>query len=129
MIAVDTNVVVRLLTGDDAKQAEKARSLFEREEIFLSKTVVLECDWVLRRLYSFQAKQVTKALLALISLPNAQCEDVGAVVEALGWTQKGMDFADALHLASSRRAERFMTFDAKFAKQAAKFTDLSVATP
>jgi predicted nucleic-acid-binding protein len=51
VIAVDTNVVIRLLTGDDQDQATLARELFETETIWLSKTLILEAEWVLRRLY------------------------------------------------------------------------------
>mgnify|MGYP001601544232 CR=1 FL=1 len=129
MIAVDTNVIVRLLTGDDAKQSARAKALFEREEILLPKTVLLETDWVLRRLYAFPAKEVASALLGLISLPNIQGEDASVVAIALGWVQKGMDFADDLHLASSGKAEKFATFDAKFAKQATKHSGLAVVSP
>ena len=49
MLAVDTNVVVRFLTGDEPAQAERARSIFEREAVLLLKTVMLETEWVLRR--------------------------------------------------------------------------------
>ena len=51
MIAVDTNVVVRLLIADDARQAAQASALFRNEEIWLCKTVILESVWVLRSLY------------------------------------------------------------------------------
>ena len=54
MIAVDTNVIVRLLTGDEPRQSEQARLLFDRETIFLPKTVLLEAEWVLRRLYRLE---------------------------------------------------------------------------
>lgn len=129
MIAVDTNVIVRLLTGDDAKQAKRAHALFAQKTIYLPKTVMLETEWVLRRLYGFSAHEVADALSSLIALPNAHCEDVGAVVEALGWAQKGFDFADALHLASSKVANKFATFDAKLTKLAVRFTDLVAVSP
>ena len=54
MIAVDTNVLVRLLTGDDLKQAAAARSLFAAGPIWIAKTVLLETAWVLRSLYGFE---------------------------------------------------------------------------
>jgi hypothetical protein len=41
--------VVRFLTGDEPAQAERARSIFEREAVLLLKTVMLETEWVLRR--------------------------------------------------------------------------------
>ena len=118
VIAVDTNVVVRLLVEDDKMQAARARKLFERETVWLPKTVVLETEWVLRGLYDLDRKKAADALLAVIALPNVQCEDEGAVTDALGWTIKGVDFADALHLASARSAERFVSFDRRLAKRA-----------
>jgi predicted nucleic-acid-binding protein len=44
LVAVDTNVVVRLLVNDDAAQAGRARALFEREQVFVSPTVLLETE-------------------------------------------------------------------------------------
>jgi predicted nucleic acid-binding protein len=50
-------------------------------------------------------------LETLLSLPNTRCEDEPRVRQALAWNREGMDFADALHLASCQTAERFVTFD------------------
>ena len=117
-IAVDTNVVVRLLTGDDPDQAARAKNLFESAAIWLPKTVILETEWVLRRLYGLNRDRVAEALTALIALPKVLCEDEGAIVAALDWATKGLDFADALHLASAGSARRFATFDRDLAKRA-----------
>jgi len=46
MVSADTNVIVRLLVGDDKIQSEKARRLFEQEEIFIATSVVLECEYL-----------------------------------------------------------------------------------
>jgi hypothetical protein len=83
---------------------------------------------VLRRLYHVEPLLVTNALNALISLPNVRCEDESVLRLALDWRRDGMDFADALHLASSRAASRFATFDLHTIKSAAK-TGLSVSEP
>ena len=116
MIAVDTNVVVRLLTGDDARQAASAFTLFRTEEIWLSKSVILETEWVLRSLYRFRGARLSTALLRLTSLPTVQVEDPAAVSTALGWTSSGMDFADALHLASKGESAKFVSFDERLVK-------------
>jgi predicted nucleic-acid-binding protein len=58
MVAVDTNILVRLLTGDDPKQAAAARSLFASEQIWIAKTVLLETGWVLRSLYGFEESAI-----------------------------------------------------------------------
>jgi predicted nucleic-acid-binding protein len=128
VIAADTNVVVRLLTDDEPRQTAQARRLFETETIFLPKTVLLEAEWVLRRLYRLDPLPVLRALSGLVSLPNVRCEDEPAVRQALEWKGDGMDFADALHLASSRTAARFATFDRDMIRTAAK-TGLVVSEP
>ena len=130
MIAVDTNVVVRLLVADDLKQSARARALFDAETIWLAKTVILETEWVLRRLYDLDRARVADALSAVIALPNVRCEDEDAVIEALGWASKGVDFADALHLASARGATRFASFDRQLAKRAkSAAVGISIAQP
>ena len=58
MTAVDTNVVVRLLTGDDPKQAAAARALFRSRQIWVAKTVLLETGWVLRSLYGYEERAI-----------------------------------------------------------------------
>lgn len=118
MIAVDTNVVVRLLTGDDARQAARASALFRSEEIWLSKSVILETEWVLRSLYRFRGDRLCAAMRALTSLPKVRVEDPAAVSRALEWTSLGMDFADALHLASRNENANFVSFDEKLATRA-----------
>jgi len=118
-IAVDTNVVIRLLTGDDPVQAARARTLFENEAVRLPKTVVLESEWVLRRLYGFGRGEVAAALTRLMGLPNVRCEDEAAVVAALEWATSGLDFADALRLASAASAQTFATFDLDLVERAA----------
>ncbi len=131
MTAADTNVLVRLLTGDDPVQAAQARALFEAGDVFIATTVLLETEWVLRGLYRLNADKVTDALEALISLPNVHCQDEPAARQAIAWRRQGLDFADALHLACGRNARRFATFDRALARRAARagaspvVTDLS----
>jgi predicted nucleic-acid-binding protein len=129
VVAVDTNVLVRLLTGDEPTQTTRARAIFERETVLLAKTVILETEWVLRRLYRFGSARIADAFLALIALPDLVCEDMAAMADAIQWMRGGMDFADALHLASARPAARFATFDDKLAQRAAKIADIAVIRP
>ena len=118
MVAVDTNVVVRFLTHDHPRQAARAEALFRTEEIWLAKTVLLETEWVLRSLYSFSGQRVNVALRALAGLPNVRVEDPAGVTNALEWWRRGLDFADALHLAGRPDGARFVSFDTKFVKRA-----------
>lgn len=113
MIAVDTNVVVRLLVNDDRVQARKAAALFAGNDVLLSKTVLVETEWVLRFSYEIGRGQIHDALLAVLGMPRVSCEEPRQIVEALARFRQGLDFADALHLASAVGADRFVTFDRK----------------
>jgi predicted nucleic-acid-binding protein len=114
MVGIDTNIVVRLLVNDDPAQTVKVTALFEAEKIFISKTVVLETEWVLRGVYKLDSKAINSALRALLSLEQVIAEDENILFDALFAHQQGMDFADAIHLASSHRATSFATFYKKF---------------
>ena len=119
MLAADTNVVVRLLVAaDDLGQGRKARRLFEQNEVFISTTVLVETEWVLRGVFHFDRKSVVAALRRLAGLPSVVLEEVRRVAQAIEWCEEGMDFADALHLAAAGHADAFVTFDQKLAASA-----------
>jgi predicted nucleic-acid-binding protein len=118
MIAVDTNVVVRVITRDDPEQAARAAEQMRAAELWLGKTMLLETEWVLRHAYGYDAAAVGKALRILVGLDNAHVEDAGAVIRALSWHAAGMDFADALHLACSADAATFVSFDERLVTMA-----------
>lgn len=118
MIAIDTNIVVRYLTGDHPEQSPRARALVDGTSVFLPVTVALEAEWVLRSAYGYAAKDVVAALRAFGGLPGVTVEDAALVAEALDCTESGMDFADALHLGRSAACEGFASFDRRFAKAA-----------
>src|SRR5260370_13763376 len=100
MSAVDTNVLVRLLTGDDLKQAAAARSLFAAEPVWIAKTVLLETGWVLRSLYGFDESAIRDAFTKLLGLKNVHTEDKSSLADALALTAHGIELADAIHLSS-----------------------------
>lgn len=120
MVAVDTNIVVRLLVNDSPAQTSKVRALFEAEKIFIPKTVVLETEWVLRGVYNLDCASINKALRALLSLEQVIAEDENILFDALEAHQQGLDFADAIHLLSSRRVTSFATFDTRLKTRAKK---------
>ena len=129
MIAVDTNVLIRLLTKDDRDQAKRAAKLFGENEIFIPKTVMLETEWVLRYAYGIDKSGILDALQRLIGLSNIKMEDSHAVSLAVSWYADGLDFTDALHLASSRDAERFATFDKSFLRNARQVSPMNMLAP
>ena len=126
MVAVDTNVVVRLLTNDLPAQAQRAVALFRDEQVFVAKSVLLETEWVLRYSYDLPVESIVRAFLALLGLPTVTFEEAPTLHRAIGMMSNGIDFADALHLASSGTAERFATFDAKLVKRARGLSPVDV---
>lgn len=118
MLAIDTNIVVRFLTGDDPKQAAKAKALIEGEDIFVSATVLLEAEWVLRSAYGLAKGDVIRALGQFAGLPRVTLDDPARIARALSWAAAGMDFADSLHLAAAERCDALLTFDRRFQKSA-----------
>jgi predicted nucleic-acid-binding protein len=121
LIALDTNVVVRLLVNDDAVQARRARALMSAgHEVRVAVTVLLETEWVLRSAYGYPAPQVMAFLRGLLGLPGLSTDHAHKVAAAIAACEQGLDFADALHLALSGEAERFYTFDANLRRRAAR---------
>lgn len=129
MIAVDTNILVRLLVQDDAAQAKKAEQLFASHQIFIGDTVILETEWVLRHAYKLEAADIHTALSALLGLDTVFVRDQLAIKHALDWFQNGMDFADAWHLALSQHCEQFASFDEKLIKKAHHLSQILVFKP
>ena len=129
MLAIDTNLIVRYLTGDHPRQSAKARALIDGDDVFVCTTVLLEAEWVLRSVYGFAPAALAKALAAFAGMPQVALEESDLIATALNWMQKGMDFADALHLAKSEGCEAFVTFDQSFARKANSMSDLDVRVP
>lgn len=129
MIAIDTNVLVRLLTRDDESQFQKAVSLFGQNDIFIPITVILETEWVLRYAYKLTPTAIQSALVKTFGLENVKIEQPEAVAKAITWAAQGLDFADALHLASSHQCEEFITFDQAFIKQSKRLKGCKVQSP
>ena len=118
VIAVDTNVAVRFLTRDDLVQAPRAKALIESGPALVSKTVVLETEWMLRSIYRLERTTIADGIMRLLGLPEVEVEDRPAVARALLWFEEGLDFAEALHLASSGRSDAFATFDVALRRKA-----------
>ena len=129
MIGVDTNLLVRILTDDDPIQARRAAKVLQSGDIYITKTVLLETEWVLRYAYEIEKTNIKKGFLKLLGLPNVSVEDPDGVTQAISWYESNLDFADALHLASSKRCETFATFDRAFIKKAQRFSSTQMMTP
>lgn len=118
MIALDTNVLARFLLGDDAKQQAIATQLLDGDEpVTAPITVFLELAWVLQG-RGCSKEEILNAFEALLSIRYFMPEHEPELKDAIEWAQQGMDIADAIHLAMSRKAKTFKTFDKAFAKVA-----------
>jgi predicted nucleic acid-binding protein len=129
MLAIDTNLIVRYLTGDHPTQSAQARKLIDSEEVFVCTTVLLETEWVLRSVYHYAGVLLARALRAFAGLPHVNLEDAAVAAQALDWMESGMDFADALHLAKARGCDAFVSFDQRFARAANKRSAIKVRAP
>ncbi|HWS75034.1 MAG TPA: type II toxin-antitoxin system VapC family toxin [Quisquiliibacterium sp.] len=119
-IAVDTDVLARLLLEDHGVQHARARALIEREPIFTAPvTVMLELVWVLE-VNGCSREEIARGLHLLLSLPGFRPQHGTALRQALAWYAQGLDFADALHLALSCDDQRLATIDQAFARRAAR---------
>ena len=79
MRALDTNVIVRHLVYDDAKQGERATQILEAAEsandpLLVTDLVVLELIWVLRKSYAFTRGELLEALALLATMPALRFE-------------------------------------------------------
>ncbi len=117
MLALDTNVLARYYVcegGASAAQEQAARAVVERgDRLFVARTVVLELEWLLRGAYGHPPDDVAPVFEHLLSLPHVEVEDRPAVEAALANMRRGLGFADALHHASGRACDAFLTFDAR----------------
>lgn len=117
MIALDTNMLVRALVADHPDQVGVVRQLIASDTVFLSRTVLLETEWVLRARYKKTPTELLQFFRALLETDNTVIEASEEVGNALDWYAQGADFADALHLAACGTAVMH-TFDRDFCKTA-----------
>lgn len=129
MLAIDTNVIVRLVVDDDHEQFVRANRLIANHPVFVSNTVLLECEWVLRSAYGLEPSDFVEAVRDFAGLANVTLEDQKLAATALDLHEKGMDFADAMHLGRAKGLEAFVSFDKGLAKTAAKVGVMEVREP
>ncbi len=119
-VALDTNLLVRLLTNDDPPQAERVADLIDASAgCFVPITVVLELEWVLRGAYKLPREAVIRAFEGLMAIRQVHLEQEELVCRVLEWHRQGLDFADALHLARSEGCGALLSFDRSLARLAA----------
>jgi len=129
MRAIDTNVLVRLIVRDDAKQAAAADA-FVRDGAWVSHLVLAETFWVLTSGYGLTATLAGKVVEALLDHESLVIQDADAVRAALRRcrTRRGSGFTDCLILEVAARAGQapLGTFDRHLAKQAGAYRLLAM---
>jgi len=119
MRAVDTNVLVRLLTRDDPEQFERAERFIEGG-VFVSHLVIMEAIWVLETGYSVNVSQIAAALDMILNHRDFAVQEPEVVAAALArFTAKpSVGFSDCLILEVARRAGHLPlgTFDRSLGK-------------
>jgi len=131
MIALDTNVLARLVTNDNRTQAKEAATLIDSGvALFVPASVMLELEWVLRGAYQLDKKTIVRTFEHLLSIRNVSFERQADVEIALQHYALGFDFADALHHSACANCKAIASFDKQFQKLVTK-TKLkpSVNTP
>lgn len=114
-IAVDTNVLIRAVVRDDAKQAAVAvKVLRDADLIAVALPCLCEFVWVLLKVYGFQPADIAGAIRALLAAANVEMNRP-AVERGLSMLDAGGDFADGViaYEANWLGGETFVSFDKK----------------
>lgn len=119
MRAVDTNVLVRLITRDDAKQVARAQAFVNRGA-WVSHLVLAEATWVLSAVYDLAHQEIATAVEMLLSHVDLTLQDSEVVAAALDQYRRrpSLGFSDCLVLESARKAGHLPlgTFDRTLGK-------------
>ena len=119
MIALDTNVLVRLVTRDNEAQAQRARAVFDAQGeehggLFVSDIVLAELCWTLSRSYELERADIARTVRALLDNSSIALESSPAVRDALvSFETTAADFPDCLIVAKASHAgcRHTLTFD------------------
>jgi predicted nucleic-acid-binding protein len=115
-IAVDTNVLVRYVTWDDAVQAKAAAAAIEGADVVAISTIVLcELAWVLKRAYRYRAEEIADTIQRIIESRNVDVDRVSTEA-GVRMLRRGGDFADGVIQSDAGRAgcRHIVTFDKEF---------------
>src|SRR5450759_2434488 len=119
MRAVDTNVLVRLITRDDSRQAASAESFIDKGA-WVSVLALAEATWVLATVYELSSKDLAAAIEMLLNHRDLVLQDAETVAAALKLfrAKPALGFSDCLMLQLARKAGHLPlgTFDRDLAK-------------
>ena len=124
MKGIDTNILVRFLTGDDEQQAKKVYNIFkkaesEKDELFVPLLVVLELIWVLESVYEISRADILDSIREFLLLPILRFEHKSVLQQfTLSAQANRYDLADLLiaHSAKMQGCKTVLTFDKKVSR-------------
>jgi predicted nucleic-acid-binding protein len=132
-IAIDTNVVVRYLTGDHATQSPVAAELFRAAQtgkvtLVIPASTIQETVYALERLYHLDGALIATKLLSLLAIPNVSVPEARWLMDGLQmYRSKNSDFGDALLCAAAHHhGWHVATFDQGLIR---KFPEVTAYTP
>ncbi len=102
MLALDTNILVRLITNDDPKAARRIQTALDAElaaerHCMVGHVVLCELVWVLQRLYGYSLLQCRQTISSLLGFAGLRFEALPVVLAAYkAWEKHGGDWADHL---------------------------------
>ena len=124
MIGLDTNVIVRYLAQDDARQSAAATRFIERalspeNPGFITGITLCEVAWVLAECYGADRARIRSVLEGLLSSKQLMVDEADLAWKALrAWDTSSADFSDALigQIVAARGGDKTVTFDRAAAK-------------
>lgn len=119
-LAVDTNILVRILIREESDQGRLADSLLSSATLVVSETVLLESEWVMKSIMKIERHRIIEMLRSMLQLSAIEVANRAAVEVAIDAHAAGLDFADALHVACAKGVDVFFTFDKVLARRANK---------
>ena len=128
MLGADTNIFVRLIMRDDDLQCRTIEELMATERLFVSLSVILETEWVLRSSYRQTRMEIAATLTELLAVESLVFEARGDVLWALDRYAAGADMGDMIHLIGNRDMRAFVTLDRKLSVQSGPDTPLPIRT-
>lgn len=122
MTFVDTNILIRLLGGDDPHKADRCQQLFHaakagRIKLFLTHLVIAETVWILSKKYGVPKSSLAESLRRLLNTPHVFCDNAPLIIAALDLLEsKPISFIDAYHTLTlpTRGITEFYSYDTDF---------------
>jgi predicted nucleic acid-binding protein len=120
-VLLDTNVIVRFLTGDHPTHSPRSRKLFARAAagdvtLVVTDLAMAETAWVLQSFYSLDPDAITAALKDLIDSAGIEVENKATLLSALrNFAKTDVNFVDAYHAAvAAAKSIAIVSFDRDF---------------